>query len=410
MTAFAICAVAYVAAAQPRRHISPLHAAVWSGRIETLEALIASGAAVDVRLTHDRPSSEAGGMTPLMLAARLGRADMVSVLIDAGADPLRGSGPYGHRALAHAAARGHRDVMRVLLSDTRRTNISPHLYRGSTLGTAAYHGQFEIVSEFMPRDGRNLSPPLIDLPLFRYIAAGRTEGHAKIIELFLCSGLDPNLDAHGAPLLIHAVGTGHLRTIEALLSHGADPSSMDWQGRSTLDHAAIRGDVAVLKLVLGSVDEEAVQDADAILFAAAHCDAEGLQLLLDGGASIARTDAQGRGVLHYACAFGRADNLNALLAYGADVDQRDQSGETAAFVAARQYPREFAETFQLAVMRLVLVDLDRDGLCLAKLRSAHADLSIRSLAGTTVADVVAKSGNAARQRSAGGNVSETKIE
>ena len=55
------------------------------------------------------------GMTPLMVAARLGHADAVCVLIDAGADKEIVDDKNGMPALHWAAFRGHLEVVMVLL-------------------------------------------------------------------------------------------------------------------------------------------------------------------------------------------------------------------------------------------------------------------------------------------------------
>ena len=68
--------------------------------------LISSGAKVNLRCVHKR--------TALHEAARLGRKDLVKLLLRSGADPDPRSG-YGLTPLALAAQIGHTEIMELLL-------------------------------------------------------------------------------------------------------------------------------------------------------------------------------------------------------------------------------------------------------------------------------------------------------
>lgn len=68
--------------------------------------LLRSGARVNLRCVHER--------TALHEAARLGRKDLVQLLLDSGADPDPRSG-YGLTPLALAAQMGHTEIMELLL-------------------------------------------------------------------------------------------------------------------------------------------------------------------------------------------------------------------------------------------------------------------------------------------------------
>jgi ankyrin repeat protein len=63
--------------------------------------------------THPDPF-DAEGRTPLMAAARMGRADIVRLLLEAGADPEL-TDSIGETSLIMAAAHGHAEVCKLLL-------------------------------------------------------------------------------------------------------------------------------------------------------------------------------------------------------------------------------------------------------------------------------------------------------
>ncbi|NMO16120.1 ankyrin repeat domain-containing protein [Pyxidicoccus fallax] len=80
--------------------------AVLAGDREAVKSKLAAGA--------DPNPFDSEGRTPLMAAARKGRADIVRLLLEAGADPEL-TDSLGETALIMAAAHGNADVCRLLL-------------------------------------------------------------------------------------------------------------------------------------------------------------------------------------------------------------------------------------------------------------------------------------------------------
>ena len=84
------------------------------------------------------------GMTPLMVAARLGHADAVSVLIEAGAEKGIVDDKNGMPALHWGAFRGHLDVVAVLLeAEADPTFNSPC---GTVIELATASGHTDVVA------------------------------------------------------------------------------------------------------------------------------------------------------------------------------------------------------------------------------------------------------------------------
>ena len=82
-------------------------------------------------------------------AAKAGKLDEVEAAVDAGA-PMEWANPdyYGHRAVAAASARGHKDVVAFLHSRGADVNaVDDHQY--TPLHWAAYHGHPAVCSTLL---------------------------------------------------------------------------------------------------------------------------------------------------------------------------------------------------------------------------------------------------------------------
>ena len=125
-----------------------LMAAIKAGDIGEIERLIAAKAPVNERAPT--VGSLDDNCTPLGLAARGGRADIVRVLLDAGADPRRVIGLMKGTPIHEAAYFGHADVLRAMTGKQGHAGTpAPELdaqgpYNGLTaLHDAVWHGHLE---------------------------------------------------------------------------------------------------------------------------------------------------------------------------------------------------------------------------------------------------------------------------
>ena len=146
---------------------SPLMTALQFGYLPTAHALARRGAPVDgiaaaaglgrvqetARLLPDADNESRHAA--LVLAAQLGHAAVVQLLLDAGEDPNRFN-PEGYHAhstpLHQAIAADHSDVVQVLVERGARLDIRDTIYRGTPLDWALYLGRTGIAEYLRQRN------------------------------------------------------------------------------------------------------------------------------------------------------------------------------------------------------------------------------------------------------------------
>jgi len=146
---------------------SPLRTALVFGCPQAVKALVRRGARVDDvvvaaglgRLEEVRRRLAAADAherhLALALAAQLGHAEVVRLLLDAGEDPDRHNpeGAHAHATPLHQAALGgHLEVVRLLVERGARLDIEDKIFAGTPLGWALHGGQRE-AAEFLRSRG-----------------------------------------------------------------------------------------------------------------------------------------------------------------------------------------------------------------------------------------------------------------
>ncbi|WP_274557223.1 ankyrin repeat domain-containing protein [Streptomyces spiramyceticus] len=162
----------------PTADAQTLVEAVYYADDDTVVRLLRSG------ISPETPDEE--GTTPLYEAAMQNRPSIVRLLLAAGADPNRASGPEaGDLPLCGAAVGGHTEVVEALLS----AGATPDLRE-----------EFE----------------------FTALAWAVRQGNSDTVEALLEYGADPDLPGPGTePPLVVAAHRGSTETVRALLRHGA---------------------------------------------------------------------------------------------------------------------------------------------------------------------------------------------
>jgi len=289
---------------------------------EAIRVLVAGGAKPDVHSsTIDLPKVNVdfsfavatalprGGMTALMYAARQGQINGVTALADVGAN-LNEVDPEGSTALVIAIINAHYEVAARLVEKGADPNV------GDAAGMAALYAAVDMkhLSPFVNRPAPRATGKLSVSDLVTFLLKHRADPNQTLKAPLLMrqhNGGDAAL-GNGATPLMRAAKALDLDFMKALLDHGADPSRA-LANRTTTMMVALTGRGG-RTLTPGTPMFEAVR------------------LLLDRGADVNATSANGATLLHQSLDRGEAF-IRLLVERGAKLDIKDSSGRTPLDVA-----------------------------------------------------------------------------
>ena len=280
--------------------------------VDAVKRLIADSSNLD--------SKDYSGNTALHVAAFTGHLEIVTLLINAGAN-------------IEAGARGHPDK---------------RFYDATPLSVATQRGH-KVVAELLVSAGADVNAEVTD-----FMRAPRSvlffaalAGHTSIAELLIANGA--SIESKGdtrqyTPLLITAM-KGHSRTAELLIGSGADVNAIDFHGKTSLHHAATSGNTDLVQLLLANgadINAKTVggdspgetplhataylghtRFAELLLADGAKGQLTMAELLIKKGADAATTDKYGLTPLHIVAQTDRIAIAELLISSGADINAKD---------------------------------------------------------------------------------------
>ncbi len=285
--------------AKPAVPVTPeaLKQAIKSNDLETAKGLLAT------RQIDLNEEILYGHKSALMVAAKYGRTEMVSLLLDYGAD-IDTSDSNGETALIYAAENGHAEVISLLIE--KGANIHVHNCDGHTVLT------FKVI-----------------------------EGNIAMVKQLIKLGAKVNLvDADGKTPLLFAAEKGHAEIFALLLDAGADIHAKDHNGDTVLMYVASWGNVTIMQKLLTPKPDVAVNvnainklGITALIFALHEGHVEVASMLIEAGASVHIVDEYGKTVLMGAVILRNVAIVEKLLALGVDVNAGPKNSRTALTLA-----------------------------------------------------------------------------
>lgn len=206
--------------------VSLLHVSAFNGHADIVKVLLEAGA---------NPSAYCeNGWTPLSAATQLGHESVVNTLLLAGADP-NACCSKGWFPLSNAVFEGHEGIVRTLL----KFNANPNVYLdGFTPLRLAVEKGFEGIIIMLLEAGANPNCSREDGTMLLHFAV--QAGHRELVLALLKAGGKPNLvDQSGETPLMAAVRTGQDQIAGDLIRAGADISCCNREGLSAIAMAAL---------------------------------------------------------------------------------------------------------------------------------------------------------------------------
>ena len=243
-------------------------------------------------------------------AASQGDLEKVKSLLKTNPELVYNKDDNGWTPLHDAAAKGHKDVVALLLANGAEVNAKKW-------------------------DRTPLHEAVVN-------------GHKDVAELLLANGAEVNARGHrGFTPLEWSIRTkGEKTMVDLLIANGADVNARDNQGDSPL-HAVACNDrteeIGILLLAKGAEVNAKNKSGFTPLHYASWGHKNIVKLLLSKGADINAKDNNDTTPLHEATLRGRRDIVELLLANGADVNAQDKFGHTPLYQAERRSNEDMAE-------------------------------------------------------------------
>ncbi len=322
-------------------HVPPIATAAAQGCPILIGALLDAGADANTFVPNIRARETMALDTfPVIIAARLGHAEALASLLEAGADPYRRDGE-GLSAYDRARQNTSTDVLKVLVRfGVKEISIDVN----QELLLAAEKGDVDGVRDCLQRgaqvnwrDSRRQTKNRTTLML---AAKG---GHLPVVEMLLNAGADPNLtDSPGEVK----------NNFRSLLEHTGPETieSMGYTlGRTALMVAAATGETDIVKTLLrGGADPNHKDNLECttLNLAVVNKQADAVRALVAGGADVNAPGTYGSTPFLLACEQGAIEIARFLIDAGADVTVRDRNGDTAVSLAELYGRREILSLLQ----------------------------------------------------------------
>lgn len=264
---------------------------------EDRDMVIALFDALNPQQRHELWLPGSDGQTLVTLAAQQASAPMLGLLLKR-SESSAWVGAGGRNALFYA------------LKGNRQENIGPLLAAGCDPLQADAEGVTPLawaIDEGHPAASRLLDATDSKRWQPSWLTVAAHHGDTALVLKLLKSGVPPDAaDSEGRTALWYAAQQGSRPLCEALLAASASARQADHNGDTPLHIASQRGHNEVMNLLLASGN---------------------------GTSLLNLTNAKGGTPLHTASAAGQSRAVETLLQHGADINRRDQAGNTALMLA-----------------------------------------------------------------------------
>jgi ankyrin repeat protein len=306
--------------------------AINENNIVTASSLISSGS---VNLN--------GEPLPLHHAAENGRVEIMTMLLDAGAD-INAVDRLQQSACHKAIWDNHFDALKLLVERGANLGVVVDFKGDSLLATVARYCNDERFVNLLLEAGAPLDG-LSNDRLMRLVKSG------AVLKRLLARGVNFTAmrDDDGATLCHHVASNvtseDDLRFLINVCGNDA-VYAVDNDGKTPLHWASSSGNgngngnksaIRVLVEMGADIDRQDNNSLTALINAGAHMQFSSVKFLTALGADVSLVEAYGQTACHFAAHFRQSDLLCTLVVGGGDLDQPDNKGQTPRTIAARRH-------------------------------------------------------------------------
>ena len=286
------------------------------------------------KLVQDLNQANQHGDTALICAIKEGHEEIVSLLLERGANPNQAD-KNGDKPLVWALPKGNKGIFESLLK--RGANPNEAYKNGNAVLTWALLMGHKGIVELLLDNGAN--PNQADKNGTTALIWAVKNDHEGMVNLLLERGANPNqASQNGDKPLIWALPKGNKGIFESLLKRGANPNEAYKNGNAVLTWALLMGHKGIVELLLdnGANPNQADKNGTTALIWAVKNDHEGMvNLLLEKGANPNKSDKNENIALISAAKNGHEEIVKSLLEKGTDPNQADKNENIALILAAK---------------------------------------------------------------------------
>ncbi len=379
-----------------------IHHAARKGDIEALRRELANG--VSPNAPNPGGFEWQANATPLIWAARLGTAEAIKVLLEAGARPNLTAADGATPLMLATAGEQASEKIRLLLD----AGADPNIIRGdgttALIWAASFCKEAEAITQLVKAGARLDARTARDghTPL---MVAARV-GNVVTARALIKEGapVEVKSDQGYTALMWAAEGSeGNAETVSALIELGAEIEARSSDGSTPLMICALKGDPKRVKALLdrgADVKARTARGDSALMAAATTGKPMNAKLLLDAGADPNAANRDGVTPLALATLSGDPSTVRLLIAHGADVNAANKDGWSPILLAqgigiieplvnagANVNVAASVQSDRAGWTPVMFAIADRDSYSLRRLLRAGADLSPKNAAGQSAADI-----------------------
>ena len=273
--------------------------------------------------------------TALIYAAGEGRLDIVSYLINLGAD-VNKKNRFDQTALHYASENDHLTMVELLLSKGAEIDVEDKNHR-TPLMLAVKNGHNDVLMHLINHGADVNKKYWFDQTALHYASEN---GHLKIVELLLSKGaeIDAEDKNHHTSLML-AVEYGHNDVSMHLINHGVDVNKKYRFDQTALHYASERGHLKMVELLLSKgaeIDAEDKNHHTPLMLAVKNGHNDASMHLINRGADVGSISVfQRTTLLSYASENGHLRVVELLLSEGAEIDAEDKNHHTPLMLAVK---------------------------------------------------------------------------